>query len=121
MSIYISSFSYLNQWDDDLSECPSQCQRPFEFHGQVYDLYLRWRWSDPWQGHVILRTGVIDLFGVPAKSGRVFNSQDEWSPDLFEAYGLKWDQDELESAKLSLDQWANKFLRAPDWMPRLKS
>ncbi len=41
------------QWEDDLIWCPSQCYASVAYGSVHYVLYLRWRWDDPWQGHLI--------------------------------------------------------------------
>lgn len=42
------------QWDDDLIWCPSQCYADVAYpDGTPAVLYLRWRWSDPWQASII--------------------------------------------------------------------
>jgi len=38
----------LNQWQEDLIWCPSQCYYYFEADGKKWCIYLRWRHSDPW-------------------------------------------------------------------------
>ncbi len=43
----------VGEWSDDLSGIPSQCTVRGIFRGVNVVLYLRWRWSDPWTGHVI--------------------------------------------------------------------
>jgi len=39
---------FTGEWDNDLSWCPSQLTRPFEYKGVKYELYCRWRHDDPW-------------------------------------------------------------------------
>jgi hypothetical protein len=58
-----------------------------------YVLYLRWRWDDPWQGHIITNAHT---------SMDVSEEQAEWSEDLFEQRGLFFRDEELEQAKAAL-------------------
>lgn len=38
-----------NEWDLSLVGCPSQCYYRFrENDGKRWQVYLRWRWNDPW-------------------------------------------------------------------------
>ena len=77
----------LNQWDDDLIWCPSQCYRLTQIpNGQKVILYLRWRWDDPWQAHIIY-------------SDRKYDSGAAWSDDLFEINNLHFEQYDYENAK----------------------
>ena len=56
-------------------------------------LYLRWRWDDPRQGHIITHArGSDDLTHKHAA----------WSEDLFEQRGLFFRDEELEQAKAAL-------------------
>lgn len=43
----------IRTWQDDLIMCPSQCECLIEHCGQMYKVYLRWRWSDPWTAELI--------------------------------------------------------------------
>lgn len=49
---------YIDDWDEDLIRCPSQIQRHFEYNGETYTIYLRWRWDDPWSAQIITPSGV---------------------------------------------------------------
>lgn len=40
-------------WEDHDSRCPSQSYCFVERDGVPCCLYLRWRWDDPWQLHII--------------------------------------------------------------------
>ena len=72
----------LNQWNDDLSECPSQCYYYFrDKAGQLKCLYLRWRHNDPWTAEII----PIDECGE-------FNYGEQWdnlNPPFFKDTELK--------------------------------
>jgi hypothetical protein len=41
------------EWNDSLIWCPSQCYLPLEYKGKKFQLYLRWRWDDPWTADLI--------------------------------------------------------------------
>lgn len=81
------------QWEDDLIWCPSQCYAPITYNGVHYVLYLRWRWDDPWQGHIITNART---------SSDVSKTQAEWSEDLFEEQELFFCDEELDQAKAAL-------------------
>jgi hypothetical protein len=81
------------QWEDDLIWCPSQCYAPVTYNGVYYVLYLRWRWDDPWQGHIITNART---------SGDVGKNHAEWSEDVFEQNGLFFRDEELGHAKAAL-------------------
>ena len=80
-------------WEDDLIWCPSQCYAPIAYNGVYYVLYLRWRWDDPWQGHIITHART---------SMDVSKTQAEWSEDLFEQQELFFCDEELDQAKVAL-------------------
>ena len=84
----------MGDWRDDLIWCPSQCYLPVEVRGKQYTLYLRWRWEDPWQGHVVKG----DMAG-------------NWSPDLFALYHEQYSADEIELAKEALIRLANRWAK----------
>ena len=80
-------------WEDDLIWCPSQCYASVMYGGVNYVLYLRWRWDDPWQGHIITHART---------SMDVVTQHTEWSEDLFEQRGLFFRDEELAQAKAAL-------------------
>lgn len=43
----------IQEWEDDLIWCPSQCYLRFQFKQMFFVLYLRWRTSDPWTATLI--------------------------------------------------------------------
>lgn len=92
--IKISSFNNepfkLDKWYDSLLWCPSQCYQWKIKDGINYILYLRWRWNDPWQGHIIKNANSenLHLAGV------------EWSTDILSEYNFS--QDQLELAKVKI-------------------
>ena len=79
-------------WVDDLIGCPSQCYKEVGPPGMKYVLYLRWRWDNPWQGHIILAKDRDHLT----------NDEAVWSEDLFEKNHLFFRENELEAAKEAL-------------------
>jgi hypothetical protein len=81
------------QWEDDLIWCPSQCYAPITYQGVHYVLYLRWRWDDPWQGHIIMHART---------SNDVSGQQAEWSADVLEMQDLFFRDEELVQVKAAL-------------------
>ncbi|MEM1003438.1 MAG: hypothetical protein AAGH46_12395 [Bacteroidota bacterium] len=43
----------IEDWDDDLIWCPSQCYLKFTYKGKHFVIYLRWRHTDPWTATLI--------------------------------------------------------------------
>lgn len=84
------------RWEDDLIWCPSQCYAPITYNGVDYVLYLRWRWGDPWQGHIITHART---------SGGMSKKHAEWSEDLFEQRGLFFRDEALDQAKAALQDF----------------
>ncbi len=41
-------FNTIQDWDDDLSWCPSQCIKKIEYHGRHFILLLHWRHHNTW-------------------------------------------------------------------------
>lgn len=83
----------IDVWRDELLGCPSQCYYHTQKDGSDYVLYLRWRWEDPWQGHIF----------TDAKSEfDVFNGEIEQSPDLFEENKYFFGADQLDEAKAAI-------------------
>ena len=102
----------LGKWKCDLLWCPSQCYRRVRADDETNCvLYLRWRWSDPWQAHVI----------VNASSER-FGPNAVWTVDLFEYFGLHYPDHQLEPAKKELlrlwDEYGRKVQhQSGEFMP----
>lgn len=46
-------FKIVHKWKDNLIWCPSQCSFLFEYNSIRYEIYLRWRWDDPWTLDII--------------------------------------------------------------------
>jgi hypothetical protein len=80
----------LGQWFDDLTWSPSQCYYHLQHNGADYILYLRWRWTNPWQAHVVKNAVSLDAMN----EGEVV-----WSGDVFELREAYYDETELELAK----------------------
>lgn len=45
-------FKPVGDWMDSMSMCPSQCYLRFRYARRSYQLYLRWRWEDPWEAYL---------------------------------------------------------------------
>ena len=86
----------IREWEDDLIWCPSQCYLPIEFKGEKYTVYLRWRHDNPWQGHI-------------------WKDKDErnWSPDLLAENQFYYADRELNLAKETIIDLAEKHLNKP--------
>lgn len=51
-----------NRWYDDLCWCPSQCSYYFDgIDGKHYEIYLRWRWCDPWSASLFELNDLGDI------------------------------------------------------------
>jgi len=45
-------FNVIQDWDDALSWCPSQCIKKIEYQGRHFILLLHWRHHDPWTAEI---------------------------------------------------------------------
>lgn len=84
----------LNEWLCHMLRCPSQCYYRTQKDGIDYVLYLRWRWDDPWQGHIFKGYVENDPF--------IGGTNEEWSNDLFASNHVQYSHDEVELAKTKL-------------------
>ena len=53
-----------NGWDIDLIWCPSQIYKTFTVNSKKIEIYLRWRFDDPWEvyiNHTIENTNYIEI------------------------------------------------------------
>ncbi len=83
----------LEQWFDELMGCPSQCYYHIQHNGIDYILYLRWRWEDPWQAHVVKNAASLEgMHGDKAV----------WSEDVFQFHSIAFRDEELDMAKAKL-------------------
>ena len=90
----------LSNWQDDLIWCPSQCKIQAEHDGKKFELYLRWRHEDPWQGHVIENAAFDESW------------DGDWSPDLFLKYDYFFKQDDnLDKIKSALIICAERWFK----------
>jgi hypothetical protein len=80
----------LEEWFDDLVGSPSQCYYHLQHNGTDYILYLRWRWTNPWQAYVVKNAVSLDAMN----EGEVV-----WSGDVFELHHIYYDDTELGLAK----------------------
>lgn len=83
----------IGEWFDDMIWCPSQCYCRVQRGGKDYILYLRWRWDDPWQAHIVKNAASLADMHI---------ENAEWSEDLFEKGGIYFKDDEVEQAKTKL-------------------
>jgi len=80
----------VGEWFDELTWSPSQCYCRIQYNGVDYILYLRWRWTDPWQAYVIKNADNL----ASMNNGRAV-----WSGDVFELHQFQYRDAELELAK----------------------
>ena len=91
----------LDEWEDWMIWCPSQCYLHTQRNGVDYVLYLRWRHDDPWEGYVIKHATNED---------DMVESQAEWSPCLFEQNDVWFNTDQVEEAKAKLLELFEQYL-----------
>ena len=80
----------VGEWFDDLTWSPSQCYCHIQHQGVDYILYLRWRWTDPWQAYIIKNADSLVS---------MTNGQAVWSGDVLELHDVPFKDVELELAK----------------------
>lgn len=80
----------IGEWFDDLTWSPSQCYYHLQHNGIDYILYLRWRWTDPWQAYIVKHAASLSSMN---------NEQVVWSSDVFESHHIYFKDTELELAK----------------------
>jgi hypothetical protein len=80
----------IGKWLDELTGTPSQCYCHIQHKGVDYILYLRWRWTDPWQAYVIKNADSLSSMN---------NGQAVWSFDIFEIQHIEYRDMELKQAK----------------------
>jgi hypothetical protein len=80
----------VGKWFDELTWSPSQCYYRLHHNGADYILYLRWRWTDPWQAYVVRNAASLACMN---------NGQAVWSGDVFEIHRVQFKDVELEQAK----------------------
>ena len=83
----------LGKWYCSFLGCPSQCYRAVRRDNTAHILYLRWRWEDPWQGHI-----VKNAWNEASMSA----DEAEWSEDIFEEGNLYFEESQVEEAKEAL-------------------
>ena len=90
----------VGEWFDELTWSPSQCYYHLQHKEVDYILYLRWRWTDPWQAYVVKN----------AASLAAMNRVDvDWSADVFELHQIQFQDIDLEPAKNRFIQLFNEF------------
>ena len=98
----------LEQWFDELIWCPSQCYYHIQHNGKDYILYLRWRWEDPWQAHVVKNAVSLEA---------MHGANSAWSDDIFLLNHVAFRDVELDLAKAEL---IDVFLRKNGEFPERK-
>lgn len=90
----------LGKWFDELNRSPSQCYCRIQHQGVDYILYLRWRWTDPWQAYVIKNANSL---------ASMSNGQAVWSYDVFELQHIEYRHAELHLAKENVLQLFHEY------------
>src|SRR5215211_6773575 len=80
----------VGEWFDELTWNPSQCYCRIQRHRVDYILYLRWRWTNPWQAYIIKNA---------ASSAAMNLVEVVWSADVFEQHQIHYSDVELQLAK----------------------
>jgi hypothetical protein len=80
----------IGEWFYELIWCPSQCYYHLQHKGINYILYLRWRWENPWQAHVVTDAASLD---------DLHKDEAIWSEDVFALCHVQYSDEELELAK----------------------
>ena len=80
----------IGEWFDELLWSPSQCYYRVQYNSIDYILYLRWRWTDPWQAYVVRNASSLSNMN---------NGEAVWSGDVFEFHHVYFKDVELEQAK----------------------
>ncbi len=83
----------VGEWRCSMLGCPSQCYRREQRNDIDYILYLRWRYEDPWQAHIVKNAWGEDSMMV---AGAI------WSDDVFEQRNLFFGDAMVEEAKAAL-------------------
>ncbi len=75
---------FFGGWERDLIWCPSQIRKKIKSPKGNLELYMRWRWDDPWSAHFI------------------FTIDDEtyWSQNLFANYYFRDEEFKLAEKRL---------------------
>jgi hypothetical protein len=90
----------IGEWFYELIWCPSQCYYHLQHNGTDYILYLRWRWENPWQAHVVKNAESLD---------GMHNENVIWSENVFELNHVQFIEDEIELTKEKIIDLFNKF------------
>lgn len=82
----------LGEWSEDLIWCPSQCYLKIKHEGKPFEIYLRWRWDDPW-------------------TCRLLKDDDFIGEELFSLFQKSWSQDDdLKVIEASAIECVQKYL-----------
>lgn len=101
----IKKFKILGKWDDDLLWCPSQCYLSIEYNNKKYFIYLRWRYDDPWECHL-----------MDENQKFIKKNKNKFWFDLFEEYSTEgnyiyYRDSELKNAKKKAIELAKRWLK----------
>ena len=80
----------LGEWFDELTWSPSQCYCHIRHNEVDYILYLRWRWTNPWQAYVVKNADRLSSMN---------NGHAVWSGDVFAIHHVHLKNVELDQAK----------------------
>ena len=90
----------VQEWFDELTWSPSQCYYHLQHRGDDYILYLRWRWTNPWQAYVIKNA---------ASLSEMNRAEVIWSGDVFELHHVHYEDVELDLAKDKIIRLFHEF------------
>lgn len=69
----------LGGWRRDLIWCPSQIRKKMKSPKGEVELYLRWRWSDPWSAIIIFRIDGNEYWTEDLFRGRYYFCDEDYS------------------------------------------
>lgn len=93
----------IRDWHDDLIWCPSQCYLLVsDSKGDIYTVYLRWRWEDPWSCDLVEGDLLED-----------YDSKVKWVKDLFiqDNINFYFRDSELDKAKEKAIELSEQYLK----------
>lgn len=93
-----------SKWREDLIWCPTQIYRSVYVNGFKFTLYLRWRWDDPFDFHILSVKGIDEFFDLG------------WNKELFSNHKIfctskQYKKAEEEAYKLWVSFYKPKILQ----------
>jgi hypothetical protein len=90
----------IRKWFYELIWCPSQCYYHVQHNGIDYILYLRWRWENPWQAHVVKNAAILD---------EIHKDDAIWSENIFGLNHVQFRDDQIELAEEKIISLSYEF------------